>query len=116
METLFEELKRYVDWGLADERALRRLHPEAAPHFSRIAEAFYDRILAHEGSRQALVGGESRVGQLKISLVAWMDRLLSGPWDEEYFQLRCRIGRIHVRIALPQHYMFGAMNLLRREL
>lgn len=116
METLFEELKRYVDWGPADERALQRLHPDAAPHFLRIAEAFYERILAHEGSRQALVGGESRVGQLKISLVAWMDRLLSGPWDEEYFQLRCRIGRIHVRIALPQHYMFGAMNLLRREL
>ena len=45
-----------------------------------------------------------------------MDRLLKGPWDEEYFQLRCRIGRVHVRIALPQHYMFGAMNVLRQEL
>ena len=116
LETLFQELRRYVDWGAADERALRGLHPHAAPHFWRIAEAFYDRILAHEGAREALVGGESRVGQLKVSLVAWMERLLAGPWDEEYFQLRCRIGRIHVRIALPQHYMFGAMNLLRREL
>ena len=45
-----------------------------------------------------------------------MDRLLAGPWDEEYYQLRCRIGRVHVRIALPQHYMFGAMNVLRDEL
>jgi signal transduction histidine kinase len=45
-----------------------------------------------------------------------MDRLLSGPWDDDYFQARCRIGRVHVRIALPQHYMFGAMNLVRREL
>ena len=41
-----------------------------------------------------------------------MDELLSGPWDDEYFQLRCRIGRVHVRIALPQHYMFGAMNVI----
>jgi len=116
MESVFDELKRYVDWDPADETALRELHPHAAPHFARIAEIFYARILTHEGARAALIGGESRVGQLKITLIAWMDRLLSGPWDDEYFQLRCRIGRVHVRIALPQHYMFGAMNVLRREL
>jgi signal transduction histidine kinase len=116
METLFEELKRYVEWGETDERALRALHAHGAPHFARISEVFYERILAHEGARAALVGGESRVGHLKVTLIAWMDRLLSGPWDEEYYELRCRIGRVHVRIALPQHYMFGAMNLVRREL
>jgi two-component system, NtrC family, sensor histidine kinase HydH len=116
MESVFAELKRYVDWGAADEEALRELHPHAAPHFSRIAEKFYARILTHEGARTALVGGESRVGQLKITLIAWMDRLLAGPWDDDYFHARCRIGRVHVRIALPQHYMFGAMNLVRREL
>jgi signal transduction histidine kinase len=116
METLFEELKRYVEWGPTDEDALKRLHVHAAPHFARIANTFYERILTHEGAREALVGGESRVGQLKITLIGWMDRLLSGPWNEDYYNIRCRIGRVHVRIALPQHYMFGAMNVLRREL
>jgi two-component system sensor histidine kinase HydH len=116
METLFEELKRYVDWTGEDEARLRALHVTAAPRFRAISELFYQRILEHQGAREALVGGESRVGQLKITLVAWMDKLLSGPWDEAYFQLRCRIGRMHVRIALPQHYMFGAMNVLRGEL
>jgi two-component system sensor histidine kinase HydH len=115
-ETLFEELKRYLEWTGEDEAALRRLHVEAAPHFARIADQFYDRILTHEGARAALIGGESRVGHLKVTLIAWMDRLLSGPWDDEYFAVRCRIGRVHVRIALPQHYMFGAMNQLRRAL
>lgn len=116
MEPVFDELKRYIDWSGDDEAALRALHPHAAPHFARIAESFYARILQHDGARQALIGGESRVGQLKVSLINWMDRLLSGPWNEDYFELRCRIGRVHVRIALPQHYMFGAMNVLRREL
>jgi signal transduction histidine kinase len=116
METLFEELKHYVDFGADDEHALRALHPVAAPHFEAIAATFYQRILDHEGSRHALVGGESRVGQLKITLVAWMHKLLKGPWDEEYYELRCRIGRVHVKISLPQHYMFGAMNVIRREL
>lgn len=115
-ETLFEELKRYVGFDASDEAALRALHPIAKPDFVRISEVFYDRILAHDGARTALVGGESSVGRLKVTLQAWMEKLLQGPWDEAYFEVRCRIGRLHVRIALPQHYMFGAMNVLHCEL
>ena len=113
-ETLFEELKRYVDFGPEDEQALRSLHELAQRHYTDIAHVFYDRILAHEGARKALAG-ESQVGHLKVTLRGWMEQLLRGPWDEDYYQLRCRIGRVHVRISLPQHYMFGAMNLLRQE-
>lgn len=116
METLFEELKRYVQFDADDEAALRLLHPVLEPELVRIADIFYQRILEHDGARHALEGGESQVGRLKVTLVAWMDKLLTGPWDEEYFLLRCRIGRVHVRIALPQHYMFGSMNVLRHEL
>jgi signal transduction histidine kinase len=115
-ETLLEELKRYIGFDAANEAALRRLHPVARPSFERIATVFYDRILAHEGASKALHGGESEVGRLKVTLVAWMDKLLAGPWDEGYYEMRCRIGRVHVRIALPQHYMFGAMNVVRSEL
>ena len=114
--TIFDELLGYVGFGPADAEALRRLHPLAQPHFSRIAEAFYRRILDHPDARRALEGGESQVGRLRVTLVEWMDTLLRGPWDAAYFERRCRIGRIHVRIALPQHYMFGGMNLLRRGL
>ncbi len=116
MESLFEELKRYVSFSVADEATLRSLHPIAAPHFREIAEVFYERILTHTEARKALEGGESQVGRLKLTLVAWMGELLRGPWDEAYFEKRCRIGRVHVRIALPQHYMFGAMNVLSGEL
>ncbi len=115
-ETLFHELKRYVSWSAADEDALRALHPVAAPRFADIARVFYDTILGHEGARQSLTGGESQVGHLKVTLQRWMELLLRGPWDEAYFEARCRIGRYHVQIALPQHYMFGAMNVIRREL
>jgi two-component system sensor histidine kinase HydH len=115
-ETIFEELKRYVGFGDEDAVALRTLYPVAEPHFERISVVFYDRILAHEGARKALEGGESQVGHLKHTLVGWMGELFHGPWDETYFEVRARIGRKHVAIALPQHYMFGAMNVLRQEL
>jgi signal transduction histidine kinase len=115
-ETLFQELKRYVKFGPSDEAALRTLHPVARPEFERISEVFYQRILEHEDARKALFEGESMVGRLRHTLVLWMDKLLVGPWDEEYYELRARIGRKHVHISLPQHYMFGAMNVLRQEL
>ncbi|ATB38301.1 sensor histidine kinase [Cystobacter fuscus] len=113
-ETLFEELKRYVGFEPADGLLLRELHEVARPRFPAIADVFYARILEHEGARKALAG-ESQVGHLKVSLRAWMEQLLSGPWDEDYYRARCRIGRMHVRVALPQHYMLGAMNVLRQE-
>ncbi len=115
-ESIFEELKRYVGFDEADEAALRALHPLVQPHFVAIAEIFYQRILENDGARKVLVEGESMVGRLKVSLIAWMERLFSGPWDEAYFELRSRIGRVHVRINMPQHYMFGAMNVMRRGL
>jgi signal transduction histidine kinase len=115
-ETLLQELKRYVGWSDEDEEALRGLHAHAAPRFRHIADVFYATILSHDGARQSLTGGESMVGHLKITLQRWLDELLRGPWDEAYYEQRCRIGRYHVRISLPQHYMFGAMNVVRREL
>ena len=115
VETIFEEVKRYVAFDRTDEEALLALHPLARPHFARISEVFYHRILQHEDARKALFEGESMVGRLRHSLVLWMDKLLTGPWDEQYYELRARIGRKHVDIALPQHYMFGAMNVLRQE-
>ncbi len=114
-EPVLDELKRYMGFGPADEDALRQLHAAAAPGFGAIADLFYARILAHPEARLALQG-ESRVGHLRTTLVAWMDRLLSGPWDEAYWESRLQIGRVHVRIGLPQHYMFGAMNVVRTAL
>src|SRR5437868_4753552 len=116
VETILDELKRYVGFGPADEGELRALDAVGQTEYQRISEVFYDRILAHEGARKALEGGESQVGRLKHTLVGWMGELFRGPWNEAYFEMRARIGRKHVAISLPQHYMFGAMNVLRQEL
>lgn len=115
-ESLLDELKRYVGFCPGDEEALRELCAVATPHFPEIASAFYERILTHAEARRALTGGESRVGQLRVTLVRWMGEALGGPWDDAWWESHCRIGRVHVRIDLPQHYMFGAMNLIRAEL
>ena len=116
MFALFEDLKRYVGFSAHDEAVLRALHARLSPHFAAISEAFYARVLEHPDAAAALTRGERHVGQLKGTLQRWMNDLLQGPWDEAYVERQARIGRVHVRIALPQHYMVSAMNIMRTGL
>ncbi|MDI1447580.1 protoglobin domain-containing protein [Polyangium sp. 6x1] len=111
-ESLVKELLRYVRFGEDDARLLRALRPRAAPHFERIATAFYDRIREHDDAHDVFTG-EAQIKRLQGSMVRWMDRLCEGPHDEAYFKKTLEIGRIHVQIGLPQRYMFTAMALIR---
>jgi PAS domain S-box-containing protein len=119
-EPLFEEMKRYVRFGPADEAALRRLLPHARPEFTRITDDFYARLAEHDGARAVFRGDPdqvmAQVTRLKGTLCSWLELLLAGPWDDAYLERRLAIGRMHVRIELPQRYMFGAMNLIRIDL
>jgi len=114
-ESVFEEMKRYVRFAEEDERLLALLKPHAAPHFQRIAAEFYDRIREHEDAH-AVFTGEAQISRLQSSLVRWMERVCSAHRDEAYFEETAKIGRIHVRIGLPQRYMFTAMALIRVSL
>jgi PAS domain S-box-containing protein len=114
-ETRFDELKRYVAFGVEDAAALTSFQPVAAPHFDRIAAVFYDRTRDHAAAH-AVFRDEAQVDRLRRSLVRWMGRLCGGVYDENYYSETLTIGRVHVRIELPQRYMLTAMSLIRLEL
>lgn len=115
METPFEELKRYVRWSDADAKLLADLREAAEPHFPRIAQEFYDRIREHEEAHAVFVD-EAQIQRLQRSLVRWLERIFGGVYDQTYFEQTAAIGRVHVRVGLPQRYMFTAMALIRSSL
>ena len=86
MTGFFQELQDYVGFGHADQVILRALHPGLAPDFPQVSEVFYARILEYPPARAVLERGESSVGRLRHTLVAWMDGLFQGPWDEAYVE------------------------------
>lgn len=114
--TLFEGLKEYVGFTFGSAAALRAFHPVAQPHFAPIVDDFYAAIQAHPGAHAAIAGGAPQIARLKLTLMRWLDVLLLGPHDEAYYQLRAGIGRVHVRVDLPQAFMFSAMNRIRIRL
>jgi signal transduction histidine kinase len=115
-ESLFDEIKRFAGFTDEDSRRLLALMPAVAPHAQEIADKFYARLLDHEEARAVFTEGEAQVRRLKGTLADWLTSLFRGPHDQEYFKSRWRIGNVHVRIRLPERYVFVAMNLVRREL
>ncbi len=109
---LFEEMKRYVRFSEADAAALRALGEHAEPHFPAITAEFYDRIREHEAAHEVLKD-EAQIKRLERSLARWMKRVCTGPYDARYVAETAEIGRVHVRVGLPQRYMFTAMALIR---
>jgi signal transduction histidine kinase len=106
--SFFANIKLYVGFTDASSTALRELQP--------IIDDFYAAIEAHPGASRAITGGQAQIERLKQTLLQWIDKMLLGPHDEEYYERRARIGRMHVRIALPQQYMFTAMDRIRVRL
>jgi PAS domain S-box-containing protein len=115
LETRFVEMQRYVRFTAADAVLLAELGKIAASEFPRIASEFYNRIREHEEAHAVLVD-EAQVQRLQRSLVKWLERACGGVYDEAYFAETEKIGHVHVRIGLPQHFMFTAMALIRLEL
>lgn len=112
-ERFFTEIKEYVGFDERDSALLREFLPHAEPHFPRISQHFYDAILEHPSAHAAITGGNEQVERLKLTLVEWMRSGLTGPHDRAFYERRCRIGRMHVKIKLPQQFMFTAMNRMR---
>lgn len=115
MESRVDELKRYVRFSTDDAQRLAAFGPEAAPHFERVAQEFYDRVREHEEAH-AVFTGEDQISRLQASMVRWLGGVFGGVYDEAYFARTGQVGRVHVKVGLPQRYMLTAMALIRSSL
>lgn len=110
-----DDLKTYIGFTDEDSRRLAAFAPVAEPHVTPLIDAFYAALWANERARVVLKDDE-QVERLKGTLRRWMRELLAGPHDYPYYERRLNIGRVHVRVRLPQQYMFTAMHLIQRDL
>lgn len=114
-EELVQSLMRYVGFREEDARNVRSLAPVVLPHVDEIVEQFYAVLTAQPGAAAVLREGPAQLARLKQTLAHWIERLFGGRYDEAYFAERWEVGRVHVRVGLAQHYMFGAMEVLRQS-
>ena len=114
-QELFDEMKSYVGFDAQDAANLRTLVPIVVPHLPRVVDRFYAEIFRRPRAR-AVLHGKAQIERLKYSLTQWLESLFSGDYGDNYYLSRISIGRTHVRVGLPQHYMFVAMEVIAQEL
>ena len=112
---LFEELSRDLGFGTEQASALARAKPLVEPHVGHVVDRFYD-VIGQNPTQRAVFEDDAQIERQKVHLRAWIATLFDGVYDRDYFALRARIGRAHVKIRLPQRYMVSMMNVVRREL
>jgi signal transduction histidine kinase len=110
--SLLSTLREYVGFDDASADRLSAMEPRMRRFYQRVVDQFYASILEDPVAR-AVLESDSQVSRLKLSLIDWLEGLFSGPYDEEYFEKRSRIGRVHVKVGLEQRYMLTAMNVIR---
>lgn len=105
----------YVGFGVRDIAQLREMAHLIRREIPRIVTRFYDAITAHPAARAVFAGGAPQIERQKGFLAAWLDSLFCGEYGLEYAEQRFRIGMVHVRVGLPQHLMFTAMEVIWQE-
>ena len=60
----------------------------------------------------AVLQPPERIERLRKTLLAWLADLFRGDYGEDYYRHHSHIGRMHVRVELPQRFMFSAMSII----
>lgn len=114
--SLIWDITQCVGFGPEDERRLRAMAPVARPFICRVVDRFYEQLLTHPTASAVFTGGSEQIDRLRATLADWLNDVLSGTYDQAYFNRRLRIGAVHVRVGLPQHFMVTGMHLVREEM
>lgn len=114
--SLFEDMKLYVGFGDTEAATLAETKQALVPVLPGIVDMFYTTLRRHPRARVVLGGDPERSRRLRTAFHQWLEDLFCGRYDDEYFKQRCKIGRAHVLVELPQYYMFTGMNVVRLAL
>ena len=112
----FEELARYVGVTADDAARLAVLQGPLDGQLEGILDGFYEVIRRHPAALAAFKDPEVQIPRQREKLSGWLRALLAGPHDAAHYERTERVGRAHVVHQLPQRYMHGGMNLLRKGL
>lgn len=116
MGNRFDELRRSVSFLDEDAERVRSFAPVVESFIQPIIDHFYEYLMQDKQASAIFTGGEAQIARLRDTLAIWMRELFVGSYDQDYYANRLRIGRAHVRVGLPQHYMITGIELIWREL
>lgn len=109
-DEILKEMQHFL--GITGEglALLAKIAPLVSAKGEEIERVFYSRIREEPACAEFLVGTDI---ESRHAVTAWMNELLAGKYDLDYFAKRVRIGVKHVRIGLPIRYPIAMMEVVR---
>ena len=92
-----------------DLQYLKAFKPYVEENINCIVDRFYD-IIGNERSLTDIISRHSSVEKLKITLRRHIIEMFNGTIDEEFFQRRISIAKVHVHIGLKTHWYICAFQ------
>ena len=114
-ETFLEEMKRYVDFTDEDSAILKEIAPVMEKYIPSMVDKFYEEIQRHEGTMRVITGGQEQIKRLTNTLNIWAKQLFTMDYDENFAQMRFKIGYMHVDIDLDQKYVISAIAIVNKH-
>lgn len=112
-EAIHDDLVDLMGLSAEEEKLLGELHEQAVQNARAMTEDFYQRLFAHENTKEYFEGQDME--RLHGMIGSWFGDLFSGKYDSAYVQQRLNIGHIHVRIGLPVRYPIAMLDIIGKH-
>ncbi len=110
---LCEQAKAYSGFEAEDAAILAQEAPRLSPYLNTITDAFYTEL---QTIPEALPFLEGRIGTLKTTHTAWLNKVFQGPYDADFAAYMHHVGVIHVEVKLPEKFMTSGIGLINKHL
>jgi signal transduction histidine kinase len=111
-----EERERLVGWTSADAARIAHVAAVCSAHLDALSTDFCQTVREHSALASLLPNDPRILERLRAGVLHWLQRLLSGPYDESYVRSRSQLGRRHAEVGVPPIDTMAAATRLRTGL
>lgn len=104
------ELSELMNLSDDEGELLSQLESAAADQMRPMTDDFYERLFAHEHTKEYFEGQD--MDSLHRMIGEWFKQIFAGNYDAEYVEQRLKIGYIHVKIGLPVRYPLAMIDIV----
>ncbi len=94
----------------SDRVVLKSLGPVFRPSMGKIVDAFYEHVGRIPGALAVISSAGSSVDRLKKTNPTYFETMFRGEFDDDYFESRLVIGKVHAMIGLEPRFYYAAMS------
>lgn len=105
-----EERLKFLQLSHEDHQALRDLHPIFLERRDAFLDRFYGHLLSFPGTSSVLKD-DATIRRARSGQAHYMERMLTGEFDKEFFDLSIQVGLKHQEIGLEPKWVVGAWSL-----